>query len=254
MGRGIAAGNWKMHGSRAFISQYVRSMEGQIGGIGHPVVLFPPAGYLSYLTEALAAAGLSARVQVGAQNLHPEVQGAFTGEMSGEMLKDLGAGWVLAGHSERRQLAGETNELVAEKVAAAARAGLKPVLCVGETDAEREAGRAEAVVLGQLDCVLDRCGPEVLAAGAIAYEPVWAIGTGKTATPELAEEMHRLIRGALARRSKPLAEKQPILYGGSVKSGNAKALFACQNIDGGLVGGASLEAGEFMEIARALDE
>ena len=190
-------------------------------------------------------------LDIGAQDLHSESEGAFTGEMSGEMLGDLGAGWVLVGHSERREYAGETNELVAEKVAAAIRSGLKPVLCVGETETERDAGMAEGVVVAQLEAVLERCSIEALNEGAVAYEPVWAIGTGKTATPGLAQEMHGLIRGVLASRSIEAAERIPLLYGGSVKGGNAGELFAEQDIDGGLVGGASLQADEFMTIARS---
>lgn len=253
MGRAIAAGNWKMHGSRAFVDDYVRSLAGQAVQIGQRMVLFPPAGYVSLLAAELADAGLSGVVEVGAQNLHTEARGAFTGEMSGEMLADLGAGWVLTGHSERRQYAGETNEVVAAKVAAALRAGLRPVLCIGETDAERQAGLAQSVVLEALNSVLDHCGADALVEGAIAYEPIWAIGTGRTATPEMAEEMHALIRDALVRRSGQVADSQAILYGGSVKAENAEVLFAEQNIDGGLVGGASLKAREFMAIARALD-
>ncbi len=248
MRRGIAAGNWKMHGSRQFVADYVRALDGQVQSLECAVVLFPPVGYLPLLAESLRHLDLDRIVELGAQNLHTEVQGAFTGEMSGEMLADLGARWVLVGHSERREYAGETNDVVAAKTAAALRAGLKPMVCVGESEADRDAGRAEAVVIGQLESVLARCGGEL---GAIAYEPVWAIGTGRTATPALAEEMHALIRSALANHSAPAAEL-PILYGGSVKGGNAGALFAERDIDGGLVGGASLKAEEFMEIARAL--
>jgi triosephosphate isomerase len=216
-------------------------------------VLFPPTGYLPVLGDALESAGLRDRVELGGQNLHTEAEGAFTGEMSGEMLADLGADWVLVGHSERRAYAGESNELVAAKAAAALRAGLRPMVCVGETDAEREGGRAEAVVIEQLEAVLSRCGADALLAGsAVAYEPVWAIGTGKTATPALAEEMHARIRAVLARHSKRLAEALPILYGGSIKEGNAEALFAEENIDGGLIGGASLKAAELLAIAHAL--
>lgn len=249
MSRGIAAGNWKMHGSRQFIADYVRALDGQVQSLECAVVLFPPVGYLPLLIEALRIAGLDRSVELGAQNLHTEEQGAFTGEMSGEMLVDLGADWVLVGHSERREQAGETNELVAAKTAAALRAGLKPMVCVGESEAERDAGRAEAVVIGQLESVVARCGAHHL--GAVAYEPVWAIGTGRTATPALAEEMHALIRSVLEKHS-PRAADVPVLYGGSVKGGNARALFAERNIDGGLVGGASLAAEEFLTIARAL--
>lgn len=249
---GIVAGNWKMHGSRAFVEDYVSALGGGAAGLGASLVLIPPVGYLALLRDCLERAGLSGIVSLGAQNLHAEARGAFTGEMSAEMLQDLGAEWVLVGHSERREQAAESNEDVAAKVAAARRAGLRPVLCVGETEAERESGRAGDVVVEQIRSVIDRAGVEALAAGALAYEPVWAIGTGRTATPVLAQEMHGLIRETLRAESTDAAAT-PILYGGSVKSGNARALFAEQDIDGGLVGGASLEADELIAIARCLE-
>lgn len=250
----MVAGNWKMHGSRHFIADYVSGLESSLAAredSAARLVLIPPIGYLGLLGRLLKDAGLSA-VELGAQNLHSAQEGAFTGEMSAEMLADLGAAWVLVGHSERRQLAGETNELVGEKTAAALRAGLKPVLCVGETEAERAAGIAEQVVIGQLEAVVERCGIRALAGAAVAYEPVWAIGTGITATPALAQDMHGMIRAALAGWSADVAAAIPLLYGGSVKATNARELFAEQDIDGGLVGGASLQAGEITEIARAL--
>lgn len=250
MNRGIVAGNWKMHGSRQFVIDYLSALAGQ--RFDGRLLLIPPAGYLSLLADLVAQHGLSDRVELGAQNLHPEASGPFTGEMSGEMLKDLGAAWVLVGHSERRQFAGEDNQLVAAKFVAALRADLKPILCVGETAAEREAGSAAEVVVGQLEAVLELAGIAGLAQGGVAYEPVWAIGTGKTATPALAQEMHGLIRGGLAKASSQVAATIPVLYGGSVKGSNARALFAEEDIDGGLVGGASLEAGELAAIARCL--
>jgi triosephosphate isomerase len=250
MRRGIVAGNWKMHGSRQFVIDYVGALDGIDRSSSHRFVLFPPLGYLALMVDELRASGLSGTVEVGGQNLHTEVQGAFTGETSGEMLRDLGAQWVLVGHSERREYAAESSALVAEKAAAALRAELKPVLCVGETESERDAGRAAEVVGEQLEAVIDRV--PVTDLGAIAYEPVWAIGTGKTATPELAEEMHALIRGVLSERGADGAD-MALLYGGSVKAANAGELFAQQNIDGGLVGGASLEAEELVAIANHLD-
>lgn len=252
MTRTIAAGNWKMHGSRRFVAEYVESLAQNLDGyepVGG-VLLFPPAGHLTVLADALAASGLGAAVRIGAQTLHAEAEGAFTGELAGEMLADLGAEWVLVGHSERRQYAAETDEQIAAKVAGAIRAGLKPMLCVGETEAEREAGEARAVVIRQLEAVLAEHADGL---AAVAYEPVWAIGTGRTATPELAQEMHGVIRAVLSERSAALAEELPLLYGGSVKGGNARTLFAEQDIDGGLVGGASLKADEFAEIIRALE-
>ncbi len=252
MKRGIAAGNWKMHGSRRFVTDFVRSLSEHLQGYepSGRVLLFPSFGHLPVLLDALTNAGLDGAVGLGGQTLHAEAQGAFTGEVSGEMLADLGAEWVLIGHSERRQYAAETDAQIAAKVAGAIRAGLKPMLCVGETEAERVAGQAREVVLRQLAAVLAEHADGL---GAVAYEPVWAIGTGRTATPELAQEMHGVIRAALAERSAELAEKVPLLYGGSVKSDNARTLFAERDIDGGLVGGASLKAEEFAEIIRALE-
>ena len=251
MKRTIAAGNWKMHGSRQFIDGYVRELAANLSGfeLRCRILLFPPAGHLAALGRSLADAGLDGKVGLGGQTLHSEAEGAFTGEISGEMLLDLGASWVLVGHSERRRYALETDELVAAKTGAALRAGLLPMLCIGETEAERQAGQAEAVVIRQLEAVL---GPYADGLAAVAYEPVWAIGTGRTATPELAQEMHGVIRRTLAGHSEALAQKMPVLYGGSVNGGNARALFHEQDIDGGLVGGASLKAGEFAEIIRGL--
>jgi triosephosphate isomerase len=252
MKRGIAAGNWKMHGSRRFVTDFVRSLAENLGDYrpAGRVLLFPSFGHLALLADALSAEGLDGIIGLGGQTLHAEVEGAFTGELSGEMLADLGAEWVLVGHSERRQYAAETDEQIATKVAGAIRAGLNPILCVGETEAEREAGQARDVVVRQLEAVLDKHpeGPK-----AVAYEPIWAIGTGRTATPELAQEMHGVIRTVLTGRSAELAENMPLLYGGSVKGNNAKRLFAEKDIDGGLVGGASLKAEEFAEIIRALE-
>ncbi len=241
-----------MHGSRKFIAEYVEALAGGLDGYrpAGQVLLFPAFGHLSVLSEAVQSAGLGAVIGLGGQTLHTEPSGAFTGEISGEMLADLGAGWVLVGHSERRQYAAETDELTAQKVGAALRAGLKPMLCIGETEAEREAGRAREVVVRQLEAVLAEHADGL---AAVAYEPVWAIGTGRTATPDLAQEMHAVIRDVLRERSHALADGLPVLYGGSVKGGNARSLFGEPDIDGGLVGGASLQADEFAEIVRALE-
>jgi triosephosphate isomerase len=252
MKRTIAAGNWKMHGSRRFIDEYVGELADCLSGFepAGQVLLFPSFSHLSFLAGALKEAGLGEVVGLGGQTLHTKASGAYTGEVSGEMLADVGAEWVLAGHSERRQYAAESDDLIAEKVGAALRAGLKPMLCVGETETERESGLARDVVIRQLEAVL-RHHADGLA--AVAYEPVWAIGTGRTATPEIAQEMHGVIRSVLAEHSEALAERLPVLYGGSVKGENARTLFAQKDIDGGLVGGASLEAAEFAEIVRGLD-
>jgi triosephosphate isomerase len=252
MKRGIAAGNWKMHGSRRFVAEFVEALAERLDGYdpAGQILLFPTFAHLKPLADALAAASLEGVVAIGGQTLHAEPEGAYTGEVSGEMLADLGAQWVLAGHSERRQYARESDAQIAEKVGAAIRAGLSPMLCVGETEAEREAGQARDVVVRQLAAVLEQHADGL---AAVAYEPVWAIGTGRTATPELAQEMHGVIRSVLAEVSAGLAERMPVLYGGSVKGGNAATLFAEQDIDGGLVGGASLKAEEFAEIIRALE-
>ena len=236
MRRPIVAGNWKMHGSRSRIEDFARSLEGRKGA---DVILFPPAVYLSLAVERLEG------VQVGVQNVHVETDGAYTGEIAAEMAADLGARYVLVGHSERRRLFCETDDIVAAKYRAAVRAGLVPILCVGETLEERREGREAEVVLAQLDAVLN--GSSSADSAIVAYEPVWAIGTGETATPAQAQAMHATIRGAL-----PDAGAR-ILYGGSVTSENACALFAEDDIDGGLVGGASLKPASFNAITYAAE-
>lgn len=248
-----------MFGSKRFVAEYVATLarvRASLPGRSLPeavsLVLFPPAAYLGYLLRQLDEQDLVGSIEVGGQDLHAASEGAFTGSIAGEMLQDIGARWVLVGHSERRQ-AGETDEMVAEKFTAALRAGLKPVLCIGESGQERDSGEAESVVLRQIGRVADKVGAEGLARGAIAYEPVWAIGTGKTATPALAQAMHRVIRQALEGLESGLGRNMSLLYGGSVKASNAAELFAEPDIDGGLVGGASLEAEQFLEIALAGD-
>jgi len=200
----------------------------------------------------MARTALPPVVAVGAQNIHAEPKGAFTGEQSAELLADMGVEWVLVGHSERRALFGETNADTAAKVQAAQRAGLRAVLCVGETIDERRAGNAAEVVLAQLNAVLESAGTQWLQQGMVAYEPVWAIGTGETASPEQAQEMHQVIRQELAARDADLASKVRILYGGSVNPENAAELFSQPDIDGGLVGGAALAVEKFVAIARAV--
>lgn len=206
-----------------------------------------PFPYL-YQVQALLGSG---PVHWGAQNVSAQVQGAFTGEVSGGMLKDFGCTYVIVGHSERRQLYGETSELVAQKYAAVLACGMEPILCVGETLAQREAGQTEAVVGEQLDCVLTKVGAQGLEGGVLAYEPVWAIGTGKTASPEQAQAVHAALRARVAAEDTKVAEGLRILYGGSVKAGNAPDLFGQEDIDGGLIGGASLQADEFLSICLA---
>jgi len=190
-------------------------------------------------------------IRWGAQTLSEHAEGAFTGEVAGAMLKEMGCEYVIVGHSERRALFGESSVTVAKKYAAALAAGLKPILCVGETLAEREAGATEQVVGSQLDAVIQAVGGQGLGAGVLAYEPVWAIGTGKTATPEQAQTVHAGLRARVAQVDGRVADRLRILYGGSVKAGNAAALFGQSDIDGGLVGGAALVADEFLNICRA---
>jgi triosephosphate isomerase len=190
-------------------------------------------------------------VMLGAQNVSEHGQGAVTGETAADMLSDVGCSHVIVGHSERRALFAETNEAVAQKFAAAQGAGLVPVLCVGETLAEREAGNTELVVGQQLAAVIDNCGVEALHRAVIAYEPVWAIGTGQVATPEQAQGVHRFVRGEIAARDQAVAAGVQILYGGSMKGENASGLLCMPDIDGGLIGGASLKAADFLAIVEA---
>jgi triosephosphate isomerase len=211
------------------------------------VMVCPPFVYLAEVRDALGDCG----ILLGAQDVAAEVAGAFTGEISGGMLRDVGCSHVIVGHSERRALYGETDAVVAKKFAAARAAGLQPVLCVGETLAERQSGITGAVVTRQLSAVLDAVPPSDFAASLVAYEPVWAIGTGHTASPDQAQEVHALIRSIVAAHDARIAGELRILYGGSVKGSNAAALFARPDIDGGLVGGASLDATDFLLICRA---
>ena len=246
----FVAGNWKMHGSKATILSLMTGLKTQIGKVeGVEIAVCPPAVYLDYvakLNEGLLA--------IGAQNMAIEpTQGAFTGEVSSAMLKDMGCQYVILGHSERRTLFGETDAEVAQKVAVALKAGLTPILCVGESLEERESGQAEAVIGAQLDAVLSEVGIDAFAQVVVAYEPVWAIGTGKTATPAQAQEIHAFIRGRLAEQNTDVAQKVIIQYGGSVKPNNAKELFSQPDIDGGLIGGASLNADDFVAICKAAE-
>ena len=247
--RGLTvAGNWKMNGSTAFMQNFAADLAAALATpVGPDLLIFPPALHL-----AMARTQLPPEVSVGAQNIHGDISGAFTGEQSAEMLADLGVQWCLVGHSERRALFAESNADTAVKVAAAERAGVNPILCLGETIDERNAGQAGEIVLAQLDAVLDQVGLEWLKSGMIAYEPVWAIGTGETATPDQAQEMHALIRQALDGRNSEIAQITKVLYGGSMTPENARELLEQADIDGGLVGGASLTVEKFVAIARAV--
>lgn len=248
----LVAGNWKMNGTSAANAALLDGiLEGlpDVAGAGAVGVLVcPPFPYLQAVAAKLAGTGIA----LGAQTVSEHASGAYTGEVSAGMLRDVGCEYAIVGHSERRALFGETSATVAAKFEAALSAKLLPVLCVGETLEEREAGRTEAVVGEQLGAVLERLGIDAFAGGAvIAYEPVWAIGTGRTATPEQAQDVHRHIRALLAERDAAVAERVQVLYGGSVKGANCAGLMAMPDIDGGLVGGASLQAGEFLAIAAA---
>lgn len=240
----LVAGNWKMHGSRAANAEL---LAGILAGQPFPceVTVCVPFPYLADMGPALAGSG----VTWGAQDCSAHEQGAYTGEVSAAMLSEFGCRHVIVGHSERRAYHGETDALVAEKAKAALARGITPIVCVGETLAERESGLTEAVVKRQLSAVIHHLG---LCIGEImvAYEPVWAIGTGKTATPEQAQEVHAVLRAQL-RAATPRADAMRLLYGGSVKPDNAATLFAQPDIDGGLIGGASLKAGDFLAICRA---
>jgi triosephosphate isomerase len=254
--RNIVAGNWKMNLDRVKATELAQAVAGrhaEAGGV--ELVLCPPSVYLATVGSAvgLAANGTNpSGVAVGAQNMHDKASGAFTGEIAPPMLLDIGCRFVILGHSERRTLFGETDATVNTKTKAALAAGLTPIVCVGETLEEREGNRTQAVVTTQINGSLAGLPPSDLEKIVVAYEPVWAIGTGKVATPQQAQEVHALIRGLLASLASPaVAAKVRIQYGGSVKPDNAADLAAQPDIDGALVGGASLKADDFLGIAKA---
>ena len=240
--RPLVAGNWKMNGLSASVGELRKIIAGagQLGNVD--VMVCPPATLLA----GFAAAARGSRVTIGAQDCHTAVAGAYTGDIAAEMLKDAGAQAVIVGHSERRHYHGESDAMVRDKALAARRAGLAPIICVGETRAERDAGHARAVVRGQIE----GSSPDGTPDFTIAYEPVWAIGTGLTPTPRDVADMHGFIRQTLSARYGEPAQQIRILYGGSVKPNNAAELMAVDNVDGALVGGASLTAEEFLPIAR----
>lgn len=244
----LVIGNWKMHGSLAENQVLLNALKPALGNMKEAgVAVCAPFPYLAQIQSALAGSAIA----WGAQNVSEQAKGAFTGEVSTSMLKDFGCKYVIVGHSERRSIYGESDELVAKKYVAVQAAGLTPVLCVGETLAEREGGITEKVVGRQLDAVIQAAGVESLARAVVAYEPVWAIGTGKTASPEQAQAVHAFIRNKIAGLSKQVADGLVIQYGGSVKASNAAELFSQPDIDGGLIGGASLVAEEFIAICKA---
>ncbi|HNH35386.1 MAG TPA: triose-phosphate isomerase [Rhodocyclaceae bacterium] len=245
--RKFVAGNWKMHGSLANNLALLDAVKSGAAALACEVAVCVPYPYLAQAKSVLGGSN----VAWGAQDVSAHAQGAYTGEVSAAMLVDFGCRYAIVGHSERRTLHAESDQLVADKFAAALGAGLTPILCVGETLAEREAGITDAVVTRQLEAVLAKSGVAALARAVVAYEPVWAIGTGKTATPQQAQDAHAAIRARVARDDGAVAAGLQILYGGSVKAGNAKELFAMADIDGGLIGGAALVAADFLAICAA---
>jgi len=247
MRRKLVAGNWKMHGSRADNGTLVESIVAAPGLESVECVICPPFVYLTEVARLLRGT----EVKLGAQSVCAEAHGAYTGEVAAAMLKDVGCQYVIVGHSERRQLCFESDEQVARKFAAAQAHTLIPILCVGELLGERESSRTFEVVGRQLETVVALTGIASFAHAVIAYEPVWAIGTGRTASPAQAQEVHAFIRARLADRDAKIAADLQILYGGSVKAGNARELFAQADVDGGLIGGASLKAEEFLSIVAA---
>jgi triosephosphate isomerase len=248
MRRSLIAGNWKMHGSRAENAALVEEVLAAAQGDSGPEILVcPPFVYLWEVGRQLRGSG----VALGAQDACAEAIGAHTGEVSAAMLKDVGCSYAVVGHSERRAHYGEHDQLVARKFMAVLREGLTPILCVGESLDERDQGRTEEVVLRQLEAVLAVAGADGFRSAVLAYEPVWAIGTGKNATPDQAQEVHALLRARMARKDATMSACLRILYGGSVKAANAAELFAMPDVDGGLIGGASLNGSEFRRICEA---
>lgn len=247
--KGLVAANWKMHGQAAEVAELLAALVAGLNGRQVPdIVICPPAVYIPQAQSALAGTSL----KLGCQNVFAKQEGAYTGEISARMLRDFDCSHVIVGHSERRELFAETDELVAEKFIAIQAQGLIPILCVGETLAQRESGSTAGVIRTQLDAVIHKAGIEAFASAVVAYEPVWAIGTGISASAQQTQEVHAGIRAQLAALDEAIAEQLPVLYGGSVKAGNAAGLFEQPDIDGALVGGASLVAEEFLTICAAL--
>ena len=246
----LVAGNWKMNGSKASAEELLAGIKAGIGDIEQTeVAVCPPFPFLQMVGEALQGSP----VALGAQNTATEASGAYTGEVAASMLKDFGCKYVIIGHSERRQYYVEDDAIVAKKAAQVAEYGMIPILCVGETLEERERGEMEAVVAKHIDGVLNTSGVEAFKKLVVAYEPVWAIGTGMTATPAQAQEVHAFIRQRIGAKDASIAAGLRILYGGSMKPGNAVELMGQTDIDGGLIGGAALKADDFLAICKAGD-
>ena len=247
MRRPLVAGNWKMNGTASHAWRLVNEINDATSSLeALDVVICPPFILIPQVVKQCEGTEFS----TGGQNLNIHSEGAHTGEISGPMLVDHGCSFVIVGHSERRSLYGESDALVAKKTVTAHACGLRPIVCVGETLEERESGQTASVVERQVRAVIERTGMGIFPAGIVAYEPVWAIGTGQTATPQQAQEVHALIRGLLRQEDSDVAAKTRILYGGSVKPDNALEILAEEDIDGGLIGGASLEAADFLTICR----
>ena len=243
----MVAGNWKMNGTTNSVRELISGIKAGLDGQSAEVVVCPPFVYVPVVAAEIADSAIT----LAAQNMSHEDAGAFTGEVSGPMLKDVGCEYVILAHSERRAMYGETDEVAASKYGAALKNNLKPIFCIGETLEERVQGITEDVVARQVDAIIDAEGVASLANAVLAYEPVWAIGTGKTATPEQAQSVHAFIRGRVADLDAGIAEGLRILYGGSMNPGNAAELIAQPDIDGGLIGGASLQADDFLAICKA---
>ena len=247
MRKTIIAGNWKMNASKDSVKSLIGGILSGMEGVNSEVLVCVPFPYLSQVELLIEGSNL----KLGAQNININASGAFTGEISADMIKDFGAKHVIVGHSERRSLYGETSSVVAKKTKAALDAGMTPLLCVGESLEHRNSGKTEAVVEEQINAVIELLGIDSFHNIIVAYEPVWAIGTGMTATPEQAQAVHLFIRNLLGDSSENIAQKTPILYGGSMNAGNAVELISCPDIDGGLIGGAALKAEDFLQICKA---
>ena len=248
MRRTLIAGNWKMNGAQAANEALLNEILAGLGSQECDVLICPPLVYLPQCAEIISGAP----ILLGAQDVSVHTSGAYTGEVSAAMLADLGCEYVIVGHSERRAYHHESNELVAQKTVQALKSGISPIVCVGETLEQRESGQTNAVVVAQLQAVMDLLDDGALVKIVIAYEPVWAIGTGKTATPQIAQDVHAVLRTQLMNRGVAVARRIQILYGGSMKPDNARELLAMEDIDGGLIGGAALKASDFLAIINAV--
>lgn len=247
----LVMGNWKLNGSKHMVNELIADLRKELSSVyGCDIAIAPPIMYLDLAKHHLSGS----RIALGAQNVDVNLSGAYTGDISAEMLKDIGTRYVIIGHSERRTYHKESDEFIAKKFAVLKENGLVPVLCIGESEAENETGQTQAVCARQLDAILNTLGATAFEDAVIAYEPIWAIGTGKSATPAQAQAVHKFIRDHIAKKDAAVAEKVIIQYGGSVNASNAAELFTQPDIDGALVGGASLKADAFAAIVKAASE